>query len=86
VITTGSKSNVVRVSTSALTTVGDRTTATVRQADGSTRTVQVVTGLEGDSYTQVLSGLASGDTVVIPQQSGSSNAFTFPSGGLGGLG
>lgn len=87
VISTGEKDGVTRVSSSALTTIGDRTTATVRREDGSTDTVSVTTGLEGDSQTEVLSGLSPGDTVVIPQQAGSDTGFTFPGGGgLGGIG
>ena len=84
VITTGSKQGVVRVSSSALTTIGQLTTATVRDSDGTTRTVEVVTGLEGDGYTEVLSGLGEGDTVELPEQSGSGTDFTFPGGGFGG--
>ena len=86
VITTGTKQGVVRVSASALTTVGNRTTATVRAADGTTRTAVVVTGLEGDGFTQVLSGLEDGDTVELPQQADAPAGLTFPGGGLGGLG
>lgn len=85
-ITTDSKDSVLRVATSALTTVGERTTATVRQSDGTTRTVQVVKGLEGDGFTEVLSGLKAGDTVEIPKQSGASGGFTFPGGGIGRIG
>lgn len=86
VVTTGSKQGVLRVSSSALTTVGDTTTATVRATDGSTSTVQVVTGLEGDGFTEVLSGLSDGDQVVLPEQADSSTGFTFPGGGMvGGL-
>lgn len=82
VITTGSKESVLRVSSSALTTVGNVTTATVEATDGTTTTRQVTTGLEGDSYTEVLSGLQDGDVVVLPQQSASGNTgFTFPGGG-----
>jgi multidrug efflux pump subunit AcrA (membrane-fusion protein) len=82
VITTGSKDSVLRVSSSALTTVGNVTTATVRATDGTTTTRQVTTGLEGDSYTEVLSGLQDGDVVVLPQQSSTgSTGFTFPGGG-----
>jgi len=87
VVTTGSKQGVVRVSASALTTVGDTTTATIQAADGTTRTVQVVTGLEGDGYTEVLSGLEDGDTVVLPEQTDAPTGFTFPGGGgIGGIG
>jgi hypothetical protein len=86
VITTGSRDGVVRVSSSALTTVGDSTTATVRAADGTTSTVPVVTGLEGDGWTEVLDGLSDGDVVVLADQGDQSAEFTFPGGGLGGIG
>lgn len=87
VVTTGSKEGVLRVSSSALTTIGQRTTATVQQSDGTTSTVEVTTGLEGDGYTEVLEGLAQGDKVVVPQQADSGSGFTFPGGGgLGGGG
>jgi multidrug efflux pump subunit AcrA (membrane-fusion protein) len=82
-ITTGSKDDVLRVSSSALTTIGDQTTATVQHDDGTTDTVVVTTGLQGDSETEVLSGLAVGDVVVLPQQE-SGGQLTFPGGGLGG--
>ncbi len=87
VVTTGSRQGGVRVSASALTTVGGRTTATVESADGTTRTVEVVTGLEGDGYTEILSGLSDGDTVVLPEQAEAPTDFTFPGGGgVGGPG
>ncbi|HWJ82512.1 MAG TPA: HlyD family efflux transporter periplasmic adaptor subunit [Nocardioides sp.] len=87
VVTTGSRLGVVRVSSSALTTIGNRTTATVESADGTTRAVEVVTGLEGDGYTEVLSGLSDGDKVVLPEQADAPSGFSFPgAGGLGGLG
>ncbi|GAB3246140.1 efflux RND transporter periplasmic adaptor subunit [Nocardioides dilutus] len=87
VVTTGSTQGVLRVSSSALTTIGGRTTATVQHDDGTTSTVTVVTGLEGDGFTEILDGLAEGDVVVLPQQADSSGGFTFPGGGgLGGLG
>lgn len=86
VVKTGSKQGVLRVSSSALTTVGDTTTATVQDDDGGTSTVQVVTGLEGDGFTEVLSGLSDGDRVVLPEQADSPTGFTFPGGGaIGGL-
>jgi len=87
VVTTGSKTGVLRVSSSALTTIGDRTTATVRHEDGTTSTVDVVTGLEGDGFTEVLDGLGDGDVVVLPEQQSGAGDFTFPGGGgLGGIG
>jgi hypothetical protein len=87
VVTTGLTQGVLRVSSSALTTIGERTSATVQAEDGTTRTVDVVTGLEGDGFTEVLEGLAEGDVVVLPEQAASTGDFTFPGGGgLGGLG
>ena len=84
-INTGEKENVTRVSSSALTTIGDRTTATVLQDDGTTRTVPVEIGLQGDTTTEVLNGLLPGDTVVLPEQGDSTNdGFSFPAGGPGG--
>ncbi|MCB8957346.1 MAG: hypothetical protein H6529_12825 [Nocardioides sp.] len=67
--------------------IGGQTTATVQADDGTTRTAPVEVGLEGDSQTQIISGLEPGDVLVIPQQSGGSGGFTFPgAGGLGGIG
>lgn len=87
VVTTGTKTGVLRVSSSALTTIGDRTAATIRNDDGTTTTVQVTPGLKGDGFTEVLDGLGDGDVVVLPQQPDSGGGFTFPGGGgLGGLG
>lgn len=83
VITTGSNNGVLRVSSSALTTIGNQTTATVQHDDGTTDTVTVTVGLQGDSETEVLSGLSEGDIVVLPQQD-SGGELTFPGGGLGG--
>jgi len=83
-VITGSAQNVLIAPTSALTTAGGTTTAKVRKG-GKDRTVTVKIGMVGDSGTEVLSGLSAGDVLVIPT-SGSSGGFTFPSGGLGGLG
>jgi hypothetical protein len=89
VITTGDKKSVLRVASSALTTVGHTTTATVKAADGTTATRVVQTGLVGDTFTEVLTGLSTGDVVVMPQQSATTTGggFTFPGAGrVGGLG
>lgn len=83
-VITGSAQNVLIAPTSALTTAGGTTTAKVRKG-GKDRTVTVKIGMVGDSGTEVLSGLSAGDVLVVPT-SGSSGGFTFPSGGLGGLG
>jgi multidrug efflux pump subunit AcrA (membrane-fusion protein) len=82
-ITTGTKSGVLNVPTSAVTTVGTRHSVTVRKK-GKDSVVQIQTGLTGDSTTEVTSGLSDGDVVVIPTSSGTTGGFTFPGGGLGG--
>ena len=72
----------VRVSSSALTTIGDqhhRDRAATRRHDPARS--QVTTGLEGDGYTEVLDGLADGDVVVLPQQADTGGGFTFPGAG-----
>lgn len=86
VITTGEKDDVLRVATSALTTIGDRTSATLQNEDGTTESVAVEVGLAGDSQTQVISGLDQGDVVVVPQTDSDSSELTFPAGGPGGGG
>ena len=84
-IETGSASGVLYVPTSAVTTVGAISTVTVRTDGVDTPTV-VQTGLEGNSRTEIVSGLAEGDVVVIPTAANSGTGFTFPGGGapLGG--
>ena len=84
-IETGSASGVLYVPTSAVTTVGAISTVTVRTDGVDTPTV-VQTGLEGNSRTEIVSGLAEGDVVVIPTTADSGTGFTFPGGGspLGG--
>ena len=84
-IETGSASDVLYVPTSAVTTAGAISTVTVRTDGVDTPTV-VQTGLEGNSRTEIVSGLAEGDVVVIPTTADSGTGFTFPGGGspLGG--
>jgi multidrug efflux pump subunit AcrA (membrane-fusion protein) len=66
VVTTGSESDVLYVSSSAVTLEsGDRATVTVRTgARDERRTVH--TGLRGDQYTEIRDGLAEGEQVVLP--------------------
>jgi HlyD family secretion protein len=86
VVSTGEKQDVTRVSSAALTTIGQSTTATVQADDGTTSTVAVTVGLVGDNQTEVLDGLAPGDVVVVPQtDSGDSSGLTFPGAGGGGF-
>lgn len=64
-ITTASAENVLYVASTAVTEVSGSTgSVTVRGSDGDVpRTVQI--GLRGDQYTEISSGLAEGDKVVI---------------------
>ena len=64
VIDTGSVSNVLAVPTSAVETTGTR--SYVLEADKGELTRKVVkVGMVGDTYTQVLSGLSDGQSVVL---------------------
>jgi HlyD family secretion protein len=83
--------NAVVVPTSAVHTTGaGRNYVTVLQA-GKETTRMVTVGVVGATYTQILSGLSRGTTVVLadlstPVPSSSSNLNTGRFGGLGGLG
>lgn len=82
-ITTGSAENVLIAPSSAITTVGDRSTVT-RRANGTDSTITVETGLVGTTGTEITSGLSDGDTLVVPTSDSSGSGLTFPTGGLGG--
>lgn len=82
-ITVGRKSDVLSVPTSAITTAGDRSTVTRREGEAD-RTVEVQTGMVGSTGTEITSGLAEGDTVVLPTSGSSGSNLTFPRIGVGG--
>jgi HlyD family secretion protein len=76
---------VLTVPTSAVTTVGNLSTVTVRvNGVNSVRPVNI--GLVGDTTTEVTSGLTEGEVVVLPSGSAIPSGFTFPPGGPPGLG
>ena len=86
VIATGSVANVVAVPTSAVQTVGTRSYVTMLSNGTLTRKV-IKVGMVGEIYTQVLSGLTPGQSVVLADYAEavpSSNTDTF-GGGLGGF-
>jgi macrolide-specific efflux system membrane fusion protein len=85
-VTTGSVENAVLVNAAAITTVGNRHTVTV-VAGGIQETRSVEIGLEGDSATEIKSGLTAGEQVVVRTTSSSTsgNQGGFPGGGFGGL-
>lgn len=82
-ITTATRDNVLSVPSSAITKTGPVSTVTVRK-DGKDVVTTVQTGLVGDNGTEITSGLAEGDQVVISSSTGTGATFTFPGGGLGG--
>ncbi|MFZ0252007.1 MAG: efflux RND transporter periplasmic adaptor subunit [Acidimicrobiales bacterium] len=88
-ISTGAVSHVVAVPTSAVQTVGS--VSYVEELDKGVLTRKIVkVGMVGDEYTQVLSGLSPGQSVVLadyaePVPSSNTETNTF-GGGLGGLG
>jgi HlyD family secretion protein len=77
------KASVLRAASNAVTTLGNRSTVTVRR-NGKDQVVSVQTGLVGDGGTEITSGVAEGDTLVVPSSTGGTGAFTFPGGGVGG--
>ena len=86
VISTGAVADVVAVPTSAVQALGTRTYVETLTNGALTRKV-VKVGMVGDVYTQVLSGLTPGESVVLADYAEpvpSSNTATL--GGLGGLG
>jgi trimeric autotransporter adhesin len=87
-IATGKVSNVVAVPTSAVQTTGS--VSYVTELDKGTLTRKVIKiGMVGSEYTQVLSGLTPGQSVVLADYAEavpSSNTETNTFGGLGGLG
>jgi HlyD family secretion protein/macrolide-specific efflux system membrane fusion protein len=90
VITTGSAENTLTLPTTAITTLGTRSTVSLLK-NGVASTTLITTGLVGSSTTQVKSGLSAGDVVQIPTTTSSSSTGVpgFGGGtrtGLGGVG
>jgi HlyD family secretion protein len=88
-IDTGSVSHVLAVPTSAVETTGSRTS--VLESDKGELTRKVIkVGMVGDTYTQVLSGLGDGQSVVLADYSqavpSSNTDLTNALGGGGGFG
>jgi len=94
VISTGEVSNVVAVPTSAVQSLGTRSYV-LELANGQLTRKVITVGMVGDTYTQVLSGLAPGQSVVlvdyaeiVPSSNSNttSNLGSFLGGGGGGFG
>jgi macrolide-specific efflux system membrane fusion protein len=91
-VTVAEADNAVNVPTSAVSGTGANATVTVLQ-NGKQQVVPVVTGLVGDSSTQIVSGLSAGATIVLPTTVASTTGATGATtggarvgGGLGGGG
>jgi macrolide-specific efflux system membrane fusion protein len=86
VITTGTKTNVIEVSSSAVTTVGNTHTVTVLD-NGQTQIVPVQVGLVGNTTDEITSGLTAGQTVELAATTSTTTTTNggFP-GGFGGRG
>jgi macrolide-specific efflux system membrane fusion protein len=83
VVTIAEADNVLRVPKAAVRTVGSRHTVNV-VTNGVASPVSVEIGVEGDSYTEIKSGLTAGQTVTITTTvttTSSSGTGNFPGGG-----
>ncbi|GAB3682856.1 HlyD family efflux transporter periplasmic adaptor subunit [Actinocorallia lasiicapitis] len=88
VVTTAAKTDVLYVPAAAVTTAGGQSTVTV-VANGQVTVRTVTTGISGTAGTEIVSGLAEGDTVqlktVTTGSGGQPGGFGGP-GGMGGFG
>jgi hypothetical protein len=86
-VTTGSVDNVLYVPSSSVVTAGGQSTVTVVK-DGVSTPTPVQVGMVGDSTTEIQSGLAEGDLVLLSPRSGTSSTGSrtggFGGGGFGG--
>ena len=86
-VTVAEADNAVRVPNAAVHTTGGTTMVTVL-SNGQQVPTEVVTGVVGDTYTEIKAGLNAGDKVVLPslRTGTTTTGGTFRGGGLGGLG
>jgi len=66
----------------AITGSGERATVLLQGPDGTTESVPVTIGLQGDAGTEITAGVGEGDVLVIP----SADDLSFPDGGVPGSG
>ncbi|OLS96281.1 hypothetical protein BJF90_10910 [Pseudonocardia sp. CNS-004] len=64
-MTTGTATGVLKAPTQAITTTGNRSTVTVRR-DGVDTATSVRIGVSGPAETEIISGVAEGDVLVLP--------------------
>ena len=66
----------------AITGSGERASVLLQGPDGTTESVPVTIGLQGDAGTEITAGVSEGDVLVIP----SADDLSFPEGGVPGSG
>ena len=87
-VTVAQADNAVRVPSAAVRTTGGTTMVTVL-SKGLQVPTEVITGVVGDTYTEIKAGLNEGDTVVLPTlrtTTGTGNSSNLLRGGTGGFG
>jgi multidrug efflux pump subunit AcrA (membrane-fusion protein) len=89
-VTVAQADNAVRVPNAAVRTTGGTTTVSIL-SKGQQVTTEVITGVVGDTYTEIKAGLNEGDTVVLPALrtttgTGNSSNLVRGGGGFGGGG
>ena len=82
-VTVAQADNAVRVPNAAVHTQSGTTMVTVLTASGQQVPTEVVTGVAGDTYTEIKAGLNEGDRVVLPslRTTGTSSGSNFRGGG-----
>lgn len=84
-IAAASATDVLSAPNLAITSLGNRHTVTVRRG-GTDTVVPVDVGLQGDTTTEITSGVDSGDVLVLPSTGGTTPGSTTPSGTNSGTG
>jgi hypothetical protein len=85
-IVTASVQNAIEVPTQAVTTTGAGSFVRTLDSKNQVQLVRVQTGISDTTDTQIISGLAVGDRVLVPRTSGLTNAATNGFGGGRGFG
>jgi HlyD family secretion protein len=87
-VTVSSVSNVLRLANSAIQQAAGQAYVTLVSAGGTQTRIPIQTGLVGDTYTEIQSGLRAGDRILLPSLSrgttpGSQGALRIPGAGGG---
>lgn len=80
-VTAAEAAGVPVVPQGAISTVDGQTTVEILQPDGTTIVRTITIGIQGDTLTEVISGVSVGDELVIPDDT---DGVSFPQGGVPG--